>query len=104
MWMNVIVGVTLVMLVVGWTYATSNAPVRWPQQTDWFNTGIHFFRREDGRGRALEATYDEASETLEMKVQATNVVESDIELKQLTIAMATFVNGPEPSRPRPRSA
>ena len=95
MWMNVIVGVTLVMLVVGWTYATSNAPVRWPQQTDWFTPEFISSGEKMAEARAIEATYDEASETLEMKVRVTNVIESDIALKQLTIAMATFVNGPE---------
>jgi methane/ammonia monooxygenase subunit B len=41
------------------------------------------------------ATYDEATETLEMKVQVKNVLESPITVKQFIMAMTTFVNGGE---------
>ena len=34
--MNVLAGITIAMLVVGWTYMAINYPVRLPQQTDWF--------------------------------------------------------------------
>lgn len=93
MWMNVIAGVTLVMLIVGWTYATSNAPVRWPQQTDWFTPRFISSGEKLAEVRTDGATYDEASETLEMKVHVANVGAADIRLKQLTMAMTTFVNG-----------
>ena len=95
MWMNVIVGITLVMLVVGWTYATTNAPVRWPQQTDWFTPRFISSGEKMAEVHTNGATFDEASDTLEMKIQVTNELDSEIQLKQLTVAMATFVNGGE---------
>ncbi len=95
MWMNVIAGVTLVMLVVGWTYATTNAPVRWPQQTDWFTPRFISSGEKMAEVHTNGATFDEASDTLEMKLQVTNVLDSEIQLKQLIVAMATFVNGGE---------
>ncbi len=93
MWMNVIVGITLVMLVVGWTYATTNAPVRWPQQTDWFTPRFISSGEKMAEVHTNGATFDEASDTLEMKIQVTNELDSEIQLKQLIVAMATFVNG-----------
>ena len=93
MWMNVIVGITLVMLVVGWTYATTNAPVRWPQQTDWFTPRFISSGEKMAEVHTNGATFDEASDTLEMQIQVTNVLDSEIQLKQLIVAMATFVNG-----------
>ncbi len=95
MWMNVIVGITLVMLVVGWTYATTNAPVRWPQQTDWFTPRFISSGEKMAEVHTNGATFDEASDTLEMKIQVTNELDSEIQLKQLIVAMATFVNGGE---------
>ena len=95
MWMNVIVGITLVMLVVGWTYATTNAPVRWPQQTDWFTPRFISSGEKMAVVHTNGATFDEASDTLEMKIQVTNELDSEIQLKQLIVAMATFVNGGE---------
>ncbi len=41
------------------------------------------------------ATYDEGTETLEMKVQVKNVLGSAITVKQFIMALATFVNGGE---------
>jgi len=35
MWMNIIAGLTVLLLIIGWTYAATSYPVRWPQQTDW---------------------------------------------------------------------
>src|SRR5215471_9160845 len=37
MWMNVLAGLTVILLVVGWAYATMKHPVRWVQQTDWIS-------------------------------------------------------------------
>ena len=50
MWMNVIAGLTIALLIVGWTYSATQYPVRWPQQTDWITPASHFVGREDGRG------------------------------------------------------
>lgn len=95
MWMNVLAGITLVMLVVGWTYAAMKYPVRWPQQTDWFTPRFISSGEKMAEVHARGATYEEATETLEMKIQVKNVVTSAITLKQYIMAMATFVNGGE---------
>jgi len=95
MWMNVLAGITLAMLVIGWTYATTTYPVRWPQQTDWFTPGFISSGEKMAEVHANGATYDEATETLEMKVQVKNVLGSAITVKQFIMAMATFVNGGE---------
>jgi hypothetical protein len=36
MWINVLAGLTLAPLIVGWVYSASTYPVRLPQQTAWF--------------------------------------------------------------------
>jgi hypothetical protein len=41
------------------------------------------------------ATYDEATDTLVVKVQVKNLLGSAIDVKQFIMAMATFVNGGE---------
>jgi Monooxygenase subunit B protein len=83
------------MLVVGWTYAATSYPVRWPQQTDWFTPRFISSGEKMAEVHASGATYDEATETLEMKVQVKNVAGSAITVKRFIMAMATFVNGGE---------
>jgi methane/ammonia monooxygenase subunit B len=95
MWMNVIAGVTLMMLVLGWSYAAISYPVRWPQQTDWFTPKFISSGDKMAEVQATGATFDEASETLEMKIQVQNVANSPISMKKYTMAMANFVNGGE---------
>lgn len=95
MWMNVIAGLTIVMLVIGWTYSATSYPVRWPQQTDWI-TPRHISSGEKmAEVHAGGATYDEATDTLVMKVQVKNVVDSAIDVNRFIIGMATFVKGGE---------
>lgn len=94
-WMNVIAGLTIVMLVIGWTYSATSYPVRWPQQTDWI-TPRHISSGEKmAEVHAGGATYDEATDTLVMKVQVKNVVDSAIDVNRFIIGMATFVKGGE---------
>lgn len=94
-WMNVIAGLTIVMLVIGWTYSATSYPVRWPQQTDWL-TPRHISSGEKiAEAHAGGATYDEATDTLVMKVQVKNVVGSAIDVNRFIIGMATFVKGGE---------
>jgi methane/ammonia monooxygenase subunit B len=95
MWMNVLAGLTLVMLVVGWTYSTIQYPVKWPQQTDWITPRPISSGEKIAEVHANGATYDEATDTLVMKVQIKNLLGSAIEVKQFIMAMATFVNGGE---------
>lgn len=95
MWMNVIAGLALVMLVIGWTYSATSYPVRWPQQTDWI-TPRHISSGENmAEVHANGATYDEATDTLTMKLQVKNVADSAIDVNRFIIGMATFVNGGE---------
>ncbi len=95
-WMNALAGITIAMLVVGWTYMAMKYPVRLPQQTDWFapkfiSSGEKMAEVEPGG-----ATYDDGTDTLLMKVSATNTSTSPITLKQYIMAMTTFVNdGPD---------
>jgi methane/ammonia monooxygenase subunit B len=93
MWMNVLAGLTVVMLVVGWTYIGIKYPVRLPQQTDWFapkfiSSGEKMAEVEPGG-----ATYDDGTDTLVMKATVKNIGTSPITVRQYIMAMATFVNG-----------
>ncbi len=94
-WMNVLAGLTMVMLVIGWTYTAMQYPVRWPQQTDWF--APHFISSGEKMAEVQSngATYDDATDTLLMNVQVKNLLGSAITVKQFIMAMATFVNGGE---------
>jgi hypothetical protein len=93
--MNVLAGLTLVMLVIGWTYATMQYPVRWPQQTDWFAPRVISSGEKMAEVQSNGATYDDATDTLVMTVQVKNLLGSAITVKQFIMAMATFVNGGE---------
>jgi methane/ammonia monooxygenase subunit B len=93
MWMNVLAGLTIAMLVVGWTYAAAKYPVRLPQQTDWFAPKFISSGEKMAEVEPEGATYDDGTDTLLMKVAAKNVTSSPITLKQYIMAMATFVNG-----------
>jgi len=98
MWMNVIAGLALVMLVVGWTYSTTSYPVRWPQQTDWITPRHISSGANLAEVHTNGATYDEATDTLTMKLQVKNVADSAIDVNRFIIGMATFVNGGEPEQ------
>jgi methane/ammonia monooxygenase subunit B len=95
MWMNVLAGLTLVMLVVGWSYMTMAYPVRLPQQTAWITPTPISSGEKMAEVQSKGATYDEATDTLVMNVQVKNVLENAINVKQFIMAMATFVNGGE---------
>jgi methane/ammonia monooxygenase subunit B len=91
--MNVLAGITIAMLVVGWTFMAMKYPVRLPQQTDWFapkfiSSGEKMAEVEPGG-----ATYDDGTDTLVMKVSVKNPNPSSITVKQYIMAMTTFVNG-----------
>ncbi|MGE0683419.1 MAG: methane monooxygenase/ammonia monooxygenase subunit B [Candidatus Binatia bacterium] len=98
MWMNVLAGLTVLMLLIGWTYAATSYPVRWPQQTDWITPRHISSGPSMAEVRTNGATYDEATDTLVMKVQVKNVADSAITLNRVIIGMATFVPGGEPEQ------
>ena len=93
MWMNVLAGVTVAMLVIGWTYAATKYPVRLPQQTDWFAPKFVSSGDKMAEVEPEGATYDDGTDTLLMKIRAKNITSSPITVKQYIMAMATFVNG-----------
>src|SRR5216684_976585 len=93
MWMNVLAGLTIIMLVIGWTYAAMKYPVRLPQQTDWFTPEFISSGEKMAEVHPSGATYDDATDTLVMSVKVKNLKDSPINLKQYIMAMATFVNG-----------
>jgi methane/ammonia monooxygenase subunit B len=95
MWMNVITGLAVLLLVVGWTYSATQYPVRWPQQTDWITPRFISSGDMMAEARTNGATYDEATDTLTMKVQVKNVADSPITLNRVVIGLATFVPGGE---------
>jgi methane/ammonia monooxygenase subunit B len=98
MWMNVLAGLAIVMLVVGWTYATRKYPVRWVQQTDWISPRPLSSGEKMAEVHASGATYDDATDTLIIKAQVRNLLTRDITVEQFIIGMATFVNGGEQER------
>ncbi len=93
MWMNVIAGLAVAMLVIGWTYAATKYPVRLPQQTAWFAPKFVSSGDKMAEVEPEGATYDDGTDTLLMKIKAKNISASPITLKQYIMAMATFVNG-----------
>lgn len=95
MWMNIIAGITVAMLIIGWTYAATSYPVRWPQQTDWITPKPISSGETMAEVHTNGATFDEATDTLTMKVQVKNVADSAIDVNRLIIGMATFVTGGE---------
>src|SRR5580698_907612 len=95
MWMDLLAGVTILMLVVGWVYMAVKYPVRLPQQT------VRFAPDEISSGSGLIAvhpkgsTFDEKTDTLLINFEVKNNSESPITLKQYIMAMTTFVDGPK---------
>jgi methane/ammonia monooxygenase subunit B len=93
--MNLLAGITLLFLVGGWIYATSEAPVRLPQQTVWLTPKPLSSGDNLAEAKSLSASYDDATRTLEMKVSAKNISNAPITLRSYNTAMAAFVNGGE---------
>jgi methane/ammonia monooxygenase subunit B len=93
MWMDLLAGVTILMLIVGWVYMAAKYPVRLPQQT------VRFAPDPISPGDGLisvhpnGATFDEKTDTLLINFEAKNNSPSPVALKQYIMAMTTFVNG-----------
>jgi len=92
-WMNVLAGLTVAMLVIGWTYMVTQYPVRLPQQTDWFSPKAISSGEKMAEAEPQGATYDDGTDTLVMKVNVKNTGASPITVKRYIMAMTTFVNG-----------
>ncbi len=93
MWMNVFAAITVALLIVGWFYAANRYPVRLPQQTAWFTPKVIAADEKLAEVQPEGAIWDDGTDTLVMKVQATNISKAPIVVKEFIIAMATFVNG-----------
>jgi len=93
MWMNVLAGLTVALLIVGWFYAAVRYPVRLPQQTDWFAPKPMPADEKLAEVQPLGASWNDGTDTLIMKVQAKNISNSPITVKEYIMAMTTFVNG-----------
>ncbi len=93
MWMDLLAGVTVLMLIVGWVYMAVKYPVRLPQQT------VRFAPDPISPGAGLisvhpkGSTFDEKTDTLLINFSVKNNSASPITLKQYIMAMTTFVNG-----------
>jgi methane/ammonia monooxygenase subunit B len=94
-WMNVLAGITIAMLVVGWVWMAAKYPVRLPQQTDRFAPEVETPAYHLAQVTPKGATYDEKTDTLVINLDVTNVAASPITPQQYSMAMATFVNGNE---------
>jgi methane/ammonia monooxygenase subunit B len=101
-WMNVLAGITIAMLVVGWVWMAAKYPVRLPQQTDRFAPAVeappYHLAQVTPVGSPNNATYDEKTDTLTINLDVKNVSGNPITPKQYSMAMATFVNGTEQER------
>jgi hypothetical protein len=95
MWMNIIAGLTIALLIVGWTYSATSYPVRWPQQTDWITPRHISSGPTMAEVRTSGATYDDATDTLVLKMQVKNVADSAIDVNRVMIGLASFVEGGE---------
>jgi methane/ammonia monooxygenase subunit B len=92
-WMDILAGLTILMLVGGWVYMAVKYPVRLPQQTDRFAPQAAAPSTHLADARSLGATYDEGSDTLLINLEVKNTASKPIMLKQYIMAMASFVNG-----------
>jgi len=92
-WMNVLAAVTVAMLVIGWAYTAFKYPVRLPQQTDWFAPKFISSGDKMAEVHPNGATWDDATDTLIMNLQVSNVGANPVSIRQYIMAMATFVNG-----------
>jgi methane/ammonia monooxygenase subunit B len=92
-WMNVLAGLTVLMLVVGWIYMATKYPVRLPQQTDRFEPAFVSSGPDLAQVHATGASFDEKTDTLKINVDVKNIGTSPLTVKQYIMAMTTFVNG-----------
>ena len=93
MWMNVLAGLAVALLIVGWSYAANRYPVRLPQQTAWFAPKPLPPDDKLAEVQPVGASWNDGTDTLIMKVRAKNISPDPITVKEYIMAMTTFVNG-----------
>jgi methane/ammonia monooxygenase subunit B len=91
--MNVLAGLAVALLIVGWFYAANRYPVRLPQQTAWFAPKPLAPDDKLAEVQPLGASWNDGTDTLIMKVRAKNISPDPITVKEYIMAMTTFVNG-----------
>ena len=67
--------------------------MRLPQQTDWFAPKFISSGDKMAEVHPNGATWDDATDTLIMNLQVSNVGANPVSIRQYIMAMATFVNG-----------
>jgi methane/ammonia monooxygenase subunit B len=93
MWMNVLAGLAVALLIVGWFYTANRYPVRLPQQTAWFVPKPPAPDDKLAEVQPEGASWNDGTDTLIMKVRAKNISPDPITVKEYIMAMTTFVNG-----------
>jgi methane/ammonia monooxygenase subunit B len=92
-WMDILAGLTILMLVVGWVAMAAKYPVRLPQQTDRFAPTSLTPQDHMATVHSTGSTYDEGTDTLVIHADIKNISASPITLNSYVMAMASFVNG-----------
>lgn len=92
-WMDILAGLTIVTLVVGWVYMAGKYPVRLPQQTDrWAPVSLtptdHL-----AEVHPLGAVFDDKTDTLTINAEVKNLGTNPLNLNSYVMGMASFVNG-----------
>ena len=93
MWTNVLAGLAVALLIVGWFYTANRYPVRLPQQTDWFVPKLLAPDNKLAEVQPEGASWNDGTDTLIIKVRAKNISPDPITVKEYIMAMTTFVNG-----------
>jgi methane/ammonia monooxygenase subunit B len=94
-WMDILAGLTILMLVIGWVWMAMKYPVRLPQQTDRFAPVSITPSNHFAQMRTTGSVYDDRTDTLTINAIVKNTGSSPITIKSYVMAMATFVNGGE---------
>lgn len=92
-WMDILAGLTILLLVVGWVRMAAKYPVRLPQQTDRFAPVSLTPLDHMAVVRSTGASYDDRTDTLVIHAEVKNLTRSPITLNSYVMAMASFVNG-----------
>ena len=92
-WMDILAGLTIVMLVVGWVRMAGKYPVRLPQQTDRFMPTSLTPTTHLAEVRPLGAIFDAHTDTLTINAEIKNTGGSPLSVNSYVMAMASFVNG-----------
>ena len=92
-WMDILAGLTIVMLVVGWVRMAGKYPVRLPQQTDRFMPVSLTPTTHLADVRPLGAIFDDHTDTLTINAEIKNTGTNPLNLNSYVMAMVAFVNG-----------